>query len=261
VKIWAMALLISCCTAQSVSISIDGRYQAERIWEQMIEAKGGRERLCQVETMVIESRTRLEFHSEFRNGEIRNVTAFAFPDREWNWQETGKTDYGRVIAKDLTKGFGYIGFSDGETRQDSDFKGEKTSLEMIQLLYFGETRWIQPKPVRVLRGKGIPRAVDAVETKLGDERFDFLISRTDHLPVSIISYHYNQYTHVFDPTYHDFASFHETDGIQIPGKITSERPLSAGKIQQNIVLNPKLRDDLFTTPPRFMDGPDAWKAP
>ena len=209
------AMVISLCTAQPQGAPSEERELAERIWEQMIAAKGGRERLYGVKTMVRESRSYVRFaNPRFPNGEIHRVLAFAFPDREWVWIDSGKTIFGStVIWGDLTKGFGYIGFQDGETRRDSDLRGNETSLKLTQLVYLNETRWLQPKPIGVLRGKEIPRGVEAIETMLLDERVDFWISRTDHLPVRIIDYWHNQYTHVLEPGYtFDFSDYHEIDG-------------------------------------------------
>ena len=50
------------------------------------------------------------------------------------------------------------------------------------------------------------------------------------------------------------------NGIQIPYRV-SKIILSGSPSTYRFttILNPKLRDDLFTSPPRFEDGPDAWK--
>ena len=236
-----------------------------RIWEAMILAKGGRERLYKIQTMVQEDNTYTRFaNPKFPNGNIHFVRAFAFPNFEWDWVDSGKTIFGsHVITADLTAGLGYIGFPDGETRQSSALGRERGFLRSAQLVYLNETRWLQPKPVRVLTGKDISRGVDAIETILSGARVDFWISRADHLPVKIIDYIYNKYTKVLEPGYtYDFADYQEIQGIRIPGLVTTT--LTVGpphKIRENTILNPKLRDDLFTTPPRFADGPDAWKAP
>lgn len=259
-----IAVLLFPCIAQTQDVSKDEKNQAERVWDQMIAAKGGKERLLQVETMVQEFRSYLKFaNPKFPNGEIHSVRAFHFPDREWDWIDSGKTVFGsQAITADLAAGSGYIGFPDGATRLRSDLGREKALLKEAQLVYLNETRWFQPKPVRLLRGKGIPHSVDAIETTLSDERIDFWISRTDHLPVTIIDYWHNEITHVLEPSYtYDFSDYHEAEGIKIPGTVA--KTVLAGapdKVRCYTILNPKLRDDLFTARPRFADGPDAWKA-
>ena len=50
----------------------------------MIEAKGGRSALSQIETMVQETHDYLKFHDpKFKDGEQHAVAAFALPDRMW----------------------------------------------------------------------------------------------------------------------------------------------------------------------------------
>jgi hypothetical protein len=257
------AMLIPHCAAQSQATSSEPREQAERIWEQMIASKGGRDRLYQVETMVQESREHLIFaNPKFPNGEMRGIRAFRFPDREWDWTDSGKTVFGsQVISADVAAGLGYIGFQDGEIRRTSQLGREEGFLKLAQLVFLGETRWLRPKPVRVLHRADIPSGVDAIETMLPDERVDFWIGRTDHLPVRIIDYRQNEFTHVTEPGYtYELAHYREIDGIEIPETVAMTVLKGAPeKVRWTTSLNPRLREDLFTTPPRFADGPDAWK--
>jgi len=236
--------------------------EATKLWEQMIEAKGGRSALSQIETMVIEAHEYLKFHNpKFKYGEEHSVAAFAFPDRMWSWSKAPVFE-GGVQTADLRAGTGYIAYPSGNILKTSDLRGGERSLRDTQLIYFCETQWIKPKPVRVFRDRNIPRNVEAVETDLNGERIEFWIDREDHLPVKIISYRDFNHGKGLEPNYtYILSDYQRMNGIQIPREISASMLSNPPSTSRDMtILNPKLREDLFTSPPRFEDGPDAWKS-
>jgi len=170
---WILVLIpLACLRAQPPA---DSKEAATTIWEQMIDAKGGRKHLYQIETMVQEIHQHLSFHNpRFKDGDSHFVKAFAFPDREWDWSMAPLFG-GRVITANSAEGSGYVGFPDNEVRKTSDIRREKEFIEHAQLVYLNESRWLKPKPVRVLLDRDIPHNVEAIETDLDGERVDFWI--------------------------------------------------------------------------------------
>src|ERR1019366_3197671 len=83
IAIWPLILLPIGLQSQQRA---DSAREATKLWEQMIEAKGGRSALSQIETMVQESHDYLKFHNrKFKDGDQHRGSAFAFPDRRWGW--------------------------------------------------------------------------------------------------------------------------------------------------------------------------------
>ena len=98
-------------------------------WEQMIDAKGGRTHLYQIETMVQEAHQHLSFHNpKFKDGDNHMVRAFAFPDHEWDWSIAPVFE-GVVRTGDLAGGFGYIGYPKDDIRKTSELRREKELLQ------------------------------------------------------------------------------------------------------------------------------------
>ena len=246
------------------------RAAAQRIWEQMIEAKGGRERLDQVENIVVEERLYLTFPPgrKFKNGEQHTVGVYVFPDRVWSWQDARSTVFGASASvSDVTKGIHYFVLPGDDIREGTDTKGAANALEYQQLIFLNETRWFKPVPVRVLSGGDIPRNMDAIEASVNGKRVDYWVNRKSHLPARIIKYeispanHFFHYDRMYNVQY-SLSNYHEIDGIRIPYRVSQMQDHSTGVSDRYIVrLNVKVRDDLFSKPPRFEDGPDAWKAP
>jgi hypothetical protein len=256
---WALVLFpLVCLQSQQRA---DNTEEAARIWEQMIDAKGGRTQLYQVETMVQETHQHLSFgNPKFQDGDNHIVRAFAFPDHIWDWS-IAPVFGGGIRTADLSAGFGYIGYPNNDIRKTSYLGREKEFLEQAQLVYLNETRWMKPKPVGVLRGKEIPAHIEAIETTVEGQRVDFWIDREDHLPVKIIQYWEFEFGAGLKPSYTwNLSDYQQINGIQIPYQVAmivlSGRPST---YRFTTVLNPKLRTDLFTSPPRFEDGPEAWK--
>ena len=68
------------------SIEQDETREAERIWEQAIEAKGGRERLYAVRNAVVSSKG-IYRTSRGKDNKIRQEEFYVFPDMFWAWSD------------------------------------------------------------------------------------------------------------------------------------------------------------------------------
>jgi hypothetical protein len=173
--------------------------EASRIWEQMIDAKGGRTQLYQIKTMVQQTHQWLQFgNPKFKDGDNHIVRVFAFPDHEWDWS-IAPLFGGVVRTADLVQGAGYIGYPNNDIRKNSHLMREKELLRDAQLVYFNETSWLKPNPVRVLLKKNILKDVEAIEANVNGERVDFWIDRENHLPVKIITYYQSQFHSGLEP--------------------------------------------------------------
>lgn len=218
--------------------------------------------------MAQETHQSLSFgNPKFKDGDSHVVTALAFPDKVWEWEDARSTVFGgSVICENLEAGVPYLAYPGNDIRKSSvqrtEVGGGKELLERSQLVYLNETRWLKPKPVRVLLDKNNPHNVEAIETDVDGERVDFWIDRENHLPVKIIRYRDFKYGKGLEPSStYDLADYQQTDGIQIPNQVsTTIISPPASTVRYRTTLNPKLRADLFTSPPRFEDGPEAWKS-
>ena len=249
---------------QSDSSPASGEAAAAALWERMIEAKGGRERLHGVETLVETIRKRLVFPSpKFKNGDELYVQAMALPDRIWKWQDARPTVFGMSIdVRNLSTGFRYLVYPGNDVRKLDEVRGETKWLEIAQVTIFNETRWVRPKPVRTRTDKEIPRGVTVLETEWGGNRWDFWIHEKDYLPTRILKYEPASWdSHHIIVSYYDLADYRPVEGIQIPHK-TSVRYIESKPMSftpATFILNPRLREDLFSTIPKSEDPADAWK--
>jgi hypothetical protein len=237
------------------------REEAERLWEQAIAAKGGRERLYSVNNLQFSFRDRAWWN--LRRVPDNREALYVFPRKWWEWEDRTGTIFGFTIwmhnyEKDIHWAYGDCG--EGKNVSVSPlndlpiYRGAMTTIINVQLNYLMETRWVKPIPVSVMRGKVGRHAVDIVRTVVkgyprGEEIVSFALDRKSHLPREVI-YHTltfgKEYTGAVPLT--DYSAI---NGIQMPGKVYTDRP--------GFQLNVDYNERIFEQPPSREAGIEAWK--
>jgi len=262
-----------------VPVSISGqsedaeRSEARNLWEQMLVAKGGRDRLLGVKSMVQTERLRL-FAAKpgLKDTKTEMVRLFIFPDREWQWYDAGSTVFGlSLYLYNIGLNFGYSVRPSEPPHELEDLRSGANTLWETQLTYLHESASVHPEPVRILRTPGLPRGQDVIETKLDhratetalDYRADFFLDRRTHLPVNVLVYQLESRwkpVHVVITGY-ALSKYRKVDGIMLPGRVTYSQPPGSDGIDADydIELNVPYREDVFTHLPSLEAGPYAWR--
>ena len=231
------------------------RVEAERLWEAMIAAKGGRERL-QAVTNVQMSEHEKYWHL-LRHLEINYEGLFVFPNKAWVWDDQRGTVFGmsvRLHNFETNTHLSYVDSGHG-ARVTPIINPSQHNLVRLQLHLFGGTRWVRPVPQRARLGKLDNREVDIVEVRVdelpADERkVEFWLDRASHLPIQVVYYKSTKAGHEWSGDV-PLSRYVEVNGIKIPGQIGRVR----AKYQLNVDYDPRL----FEQPPSISAGLDAWK--
>lgn len=271
-------VLLQAATLRGFDTSDAERVKAERLWEQAIAAKGGRERLHAVRNFVISS------YARNRWGAARDVIPqqhqerfVVLPDRWWLWADYRPGAMGLSIeVLDLERRAGWA-VSDKrpmavrlfEHRPDTDIpafvtreqieRGWRDSLNysrqvMGELLYiyFMETQWVRTKPIRSHSDViGFFQKVDVVEAIVNNQRVKFYLDSRTHLPMRI------EITTALQETETDFtktvtlSDYTDVNGIQMPRKVDVFRT--------NYQINVEYDEGIFGRPPTIEAGPEAWR--
>ncbi len=135
-----------------------------------------------------------------------------------------------------------------------------------QLIYLNESDGVNPEPVRVIRGKDIPRGVDVIETKVdtyGYFRVDFYIDRRSRLPVQMVLWYHieesrGHFPHDVTERY-DLLDYVAMEGVMIPRRVI-ETDILGNRFEWGYQahLNVPYREEAFTEPPSLENGPYAW---
>lgn len=240
-------------------VSETNREEAERLWEEAIAAKGGRERLHAINNLQRSVRLRQWWNLRRVPYEIEAL--YVFPRKSWEWVDQTGTIFGFKISMhnyDQNIHWYYLDHGKGPTVApfwDSDiYKGAMSAIINVQLNYLMETRWVKPIPVSVERGKVGGHAVDIVRTIVkgyprGEETVSFALDRKTHLPRQVIYHAILQGKEYSGGV--SLSDYTAINGIQMPGKVGRERTV----FQFNVDYNERI----FEQPPSRAEGIDAWK--
>ena len=230
---------------------------AERLWEQAIAAKGGREALHGVRNLVVSARR--DYPSrKLKKNQLHQEVLCVLPDKFWSWSDYRPDVFGlRVEMYNYETSTKYV-ISDGEPHRQLEPINEmdrKTRDLLWGLLpYLPETKWLKPVLVGVKAGRIGLQTVDIMETTVKGKRVDFAFDRKTHLPIRVSYYRtVNNKTYV---TVIDLADYVEVGGIKLPQTMRYEDRTADKKSYQ---LNVEYKEDIFTKPTRIEAGPEAWK--
>jgi hypothetical protein len=156
----AAGLFIVICTLAAQEPSPEaGRREAQALWEQMIAAKGGRERLAAIRSIEETQHAELPKLGRWwvkKDTHTQHVSVIVPPDRMWQWADEGATVLGlSLIVCNRGAGTAYTARPSRPVLATSDdVCGE--GLLQAQLIYLNTSAGVHPEPVRVIRGRDIP---------------------------------------------------------------------------------------------------------
>ena len=240
--------------ARATQVSDDAR-RAQALWEQAVAAKGGRERLYEVNSLLISYReaARNFFGVVVHRGDV--VRLYVFPGKFWSWDDglpppftltVGWLDASRDRRCTLYEGSAAPACGPAESRGSA----ADEQLTKAQYLYLLETRWVKPEPFGVGGGRVGLKKADVLHARFRDRRIDYFLDRKTHLPLRV-SVFYKEGARAL--LTFDFSEYVSVGGIMMPGR------QEKGGI--NFQFNPPYDEAVFTRPPSIEAGAWAWRLP
>ncbi|HEX5473766.1 MAG TPA: hypothetical protein VFX12_03805 [Vicinamibacterales bacterium] len=150
------------------------------------------------------------------------------------------------------------GGSTGPQPSDAPTRGDIEQLRELQLYTLMETRWMRPEVLGMQTDRiGFKRYL-VLNTRVGDQLFDFYLDRRTHLPARIV-------VHTPVPgrmfmTRYDLSDYHAVSGIQFPENVELRDEVS-GPYKEHVTyqVNVPYDETVFTRPPSIADGPHGWR--
>jgi hypothetical protein len=263
-----------CAAAQAPAPKDDAeRERAAALWDEAIRAKGGRERLHSIQSLLITST--IDARAP-RGSNVKDaVRLYAMPGKVWVYTYTPEFDvkldatvinaWRKLCLLTLAPAHGVRGLS--------PCLAETWSQYLIQdpFIYLMETNWVRPTPVRVrAEGKG-KRQVEVVETEVGKLRADFYLDGKTRLPFKIVTEWLGgigRATGSLGPMEVLLEDYADVEGVLMPRRVTrrhvgqespvGERPYGAeerARYRFNVPHDPAI----FDGPIPKNVKPDAWK--
>jgi hypothetical protein len=263
ILILAVSTIIFCATAtaQIKEPTAKERADAVRLWDQVVKAKGGREKLRSISNMMLTK------GSNFPNVQIE---FYVYPNLYWEWSK-GKIVYEYTDASmaNLDRGVYLFDPQPENAARLQPVRGGASYREtwlMNACTFLLETKWLQPRPVRIRSAKVGKERLDVIETNFPTlEEYknwgiDFYIDPESLVVRMAVSRdykgeHYNEWF---------FEDFRNVDGIMLPTKGAVQRDLTKWPSKNrfsplSFQFNVAYDDQLFERAPSVAAGPDAWK--
>lgn len=217
------------------SISVKGqveatdvnRARARQLWEEALQAKGGRDRLHSVQSFLITGEIHVDAVSGSHMTEVQWL--HALPGKAWLYEYTPEFKVyldATVINIERNLCMKTLSPAKGDVPSLSLCLPTTYAERLIQnpSIYLMETKWIRPEPIRTYEGRRGLKRVDVVETAVGNLRVDFYLDRKTRLPVKLVTDEYggiNEETQAMGLTVY-FDNYVAIDGIQMPTRVVRE---------------------------------------
>ena len=228
--------------------SIAEKCNAGEIWERLIEAKGGRENLARIESLLVKGD---EFY--WRGLSRDHLTArmlFRFPDFTWSWFDYGNS----IFPVSVTQSYADTGIrirdeGVGLNKDKSDYH----PWQQVPVLLL-ETRWMRP----------------VLESCSSSEGTTTLTVRFSQIPYPFVYYVAGQSwrphkVEIVEPTAKDvytLSDYRIVDRIMMPTRMISRYGiLPALNLRLAYEINPDYDPALPNKDPSVASGPDAWRRP
>ncbi|HEX8720318.1 MAG TPA: hypothetical protein VF736_06740 [Pyrinomonadaceae bacterium] len=222
------------------------RAEAERLWELAVAAKGGRERLYAVHSLLVASGSQ----------KYPLIQLYAFSGRFWQWAHDPEPLGLAVQMYDAARPVAYLSYPDdpesprrlgGDVRATANYV-----LAEAQMYYLLETRWLKPEPFETFAGEVGGRRADVVRARVAGRQADFYLDRKTRLPVQVVFPSEGAGYHPF-VRMKDYA---DVGGVMLPSKVGHEGDARGRYVY---ALNPDYDPGVFERPPTIEAGPFAWR--
>ena len=254
-----VCLFANVCFAQKAVAETDAtKKDAERIWELAIQAKGGRDKLLTVDNLLVQEGNPYDKLLKGRNVGYE-VSLLVFPYKSWSWNDTRPSVFGLAVRMDNEETKMYY-----QMTPDDPAKGLKQmlpptpeqdiNLTYHQLVYFMETKWIKPIPLKVREGKSHNKLADIVEVMANGKRWEFFLDVETHLPFQIDWFYTIKGADQSSSNY--LSDYTEVKGIKVPQNVVWEY---GEKSPSQIQISVNYDENIFTAPTKIEDGPNAWQ--
>lgn len=229
----------------------DRELDAREVWERVIAAKGGREKLRAIHTIAWSGD---HPSTQLDRGSRHVEVVEAFPDRQWMWENlVGSVGIG-VTVWNLERRVRFDAW-DGRRARMSWPENDLglTSVREHRLMFLLESRYVSPSPQRAIeRGNAIHLTATAGDLEAGYE-----IDRNTWLPsVAIVRKRGGGVVFVRPGQQaqfrHELKEYRSIDGIQMPSHVSSYG-------QMKFEFNPNIDPALFETAPDGVTDRSSWR--
>ena len=250
--------------------------KAKELWEKVIVAKGGRENLYAIKTLVVSTKPHnSKAGEEFSNSKYEEL--FVLPNKWWWWLDERpdfsldiwQYDFGKETAYEVREVFEQVkvitrnapelpeSFNEkANLISDKRFNYVKQKYFKHKLLYLMETKSFQPTIVGMRYAKLNGQDNIVIETSKGELKIEYFIDPKTYLPNRVEMKTWIESTISYYEDGFFLEDYIEVNGVKFPQVIRRGNKTDTKTTYQ---VNVKYDENLFSKPPNLKNGSDGWK--
>lgn len=228
--------------------------EAEELWEKAIAAKGGRERLHAIRSVL----TTTDFKywvTPFKRGRSHHVSLVVLPDKWWSWDDERPGKLGLAVSMiNPERNYNWLTYPNDPKSPRRLTHTIEPNMPFFHLREMIESPWLQLVPFKATSQRIKSKTFHVVYVRAGDRVAKYYLDTKTFLPArfEIMTLSDMEKT---SGTY-QFFDYVEVDGIQVPSK---HRQGGSRKIPITYQFNVEYDPGIFERPPTVEAGPDAWR--
>lgn len=230
----------------------ENKTKAQQLWEAAVAAKGGRERLGELQSLYVVSEDK--FGS-------RDHELYVFPDRSFRYSYWASPERVDVVAYNGKRKVAWWQ-TDAHEAQVQDIETSASLIKKAQFTLLLVTRWLEPKPFGMRKERIGLKHVDVVQTDVDGWRVDYYLDSSTHLPSKVV-YGYSKISRERGKMNREVRldEYSETNGIMMPHKLMYSFTDGPEKSEQRVryELNVQYDEQIFERAPTPGTKPDAWR--
>jgi hypothetical protein len=229
--------------------------EAERVWTAALDARGGRQKLEQVTTLVLIETEELQ-KPDF-------VELFVFPNKFWSWSDTRPdTRFGglaiTVYNGDLKKE--WLTSSEDPSPRTLNASPEEQELDFLQPgLLLGHSRTFRPRAIKLLKREAETNSMNVVCAEEGDKVFKFHIDPSTNMIRRAQVFGRWRTGGYGELLRKNYSGYTDVNGLKLPTQI-SDLDRDPEKTRAYLLkINVPYNEEIFLRPGSLSDGPFAWQ--
>lgn len=239
------SLAIAALAAATTAFAAGQTADPHELWEQIVQAKGGRDRLHRVQSLAVYMKAAQE---NLRGPGTNRNWLFVLPDRYFEFEGGGGASQ-RAVVVDRTADRVAMDATGIPRKSWHLTAAEQDQLALNQIVFLQETAWLVPQPLAVRRN---------LLTVQASGRTYKLFLNKKNLPERIVSPPIPgqkpkiQYEYRLD-RYRNF------EGVMLPTRVTSIADVRQWVWDTDYEIDAKYNPKLFARMPDLGNGPEPWR--
>jgi len=246
---------------------------AEQLWEKVIEAKGGRKKLHEVNNLVV-SFDGVGYALRFKRNQTREESfsareesVYVFPNKLWQWKDARPYVFGLQVEMFNLETNRYYRVVDHGPEYDpvenpyremelTEIQKQELISSMIyaHILYLLESNWMKPTLLGITEAREGLKKVTMIQIQFGQYQAHYVLDEKTLLPIKVSTYKQVNEQLKFQDEY-ELKDYKETNGVMMPQALKHN-----GNVQkQTYKINVEYNKNIFITTIKIEDGTEAWK--